>query len=116
MSRLTEDILSEALQDRFPPETVSPAVVWLYVVFRGEADGAMQTNAIDADFRKGIDGNGLLDKTAVAAAELFRPGKTYPAARPHFCEPCAEKITVTLCLRWQILAEEIADFFPERNF
>lgn len=29
MSRLTEDILPEAIQDRFPPETVSPAVVWL---------------------------------------------------------------------------------------
>ena len=29
MSRLTEDILPEAAQDKFPPETVSPAVVWL---------------------------------------------------------------------------------------
>lgn len=29
MSRLTEDIFPEELQDRFPPETVSPAVVWL---------------------------------------------------------------------------------------
>ncbi|MYK28603.1 MAG: SDR family NAD(P)-dependent oxidoreductase [Gammaproteobacteria bacterium] len=29
MSRLTEDILPEAVQDQFPPETVSPAVVWL---------------------------------------------------------------------------------------
>ena len=29
MSRLTEDILPEAVQDKFPPETVSPAVVWL---------------------------------------------------------------------------------------
>ena len=29
MSRLTEDILPEAMQDKFPPETVSPAVVWL---------------------------------------------------------------------------------------
>ena len=29
MSRLTEDILPEAMQDQFPPETVSPAVVWL---------------------------------------------------------------------------------------
>ena len=28
-SRLTEDILPEAVQDKFPPETVSPAVVWL---------------------------------------------------------------------------------------
>jgi NAD(P)-dependent dehydrogenase (short-subunit alcohol dehydrogenase family) len=28
-SRLTEDILPEAVQDRFPPETVSPAIVWL---------------------------------------------------------------------------------------
>ena len=28
-SRLTEDILPEAVQDQFPPETVSPAVVWL---------------------------------------------------------------------------------------
>ena len=29
MSRLTEDILPEAMQDKFPPETVSPPVVWL---------------------------------------------------------------------------------------
>ena len=29
MSRLTEDILPEAAQDKFPPETVSPPVVWL---------------------------------------------------------------------------------------
>ena len=29
MSRLTEDILPEQVQDRFPPETVAPAVVWL---------------------------------------------------------------------------------------
>ena len=29
ISRLTEDILPEAVQDKFPPETVSPAVVWL---------------------------------------------------------------------------------------
>lgn len=29
MSRLTEDIFPEAMQDQFPPETVSPAVVWL---------------------------------------------------------------------------------------
>ena len=29
MSRLTEDILPEAVQDKYPPETVSPAVVWL---------------------------------------------------------------------------------------
>ena len=29
MSRLTEDILPEAVQDKCPPETVSPAVVWL---------------------------------------------------------------------------------------
>ncbi|MDE0272179.1 MAG: SDR family NAD(P)-dependent oxidoreductase [Gammaproteobacteria bacterium] len=29
MSRLTEDILPETVQDQFPPETVSPAVVWL---------------------------------------------------------------------------------------
>ena len=29
ISRLTEDILPEAMQDKFPPETVSPAVVWL---------------------------------------------------------------------------------------
>ncbi|MCY3794353.1 MAG: SDR family NAD(P)-dependent oxidoreductase [Gammaproteobacteria bacterium] len=29
MSRLTEDILPEAVQDQFPPETVSPTVVWL---------------------------------------------------------------------------------------
>ena len=29
MSRLTEDILPEAAQDAFPPEKVSPAVVWL---------------------------------------------------------------------------------------
>ena len=28
-SRLTEDILPEDIQDRFPPETVSPAIVWL---------------------------------------------------------------------------------------
>ncbi|MEE8243656.1 MAG: SDR family oxidoreductase [Pseudomonadales bacterium] len=28
-SRLTEDILPEEIQDRFPPETVSPAIVWL---------------------------------------------------------------------------------------
>jgi len=28
-SRLTEDILPAAVQDQFPPETVSPAVVWL---------------------------------------------------------------------------------------
>ncbi len=28
-SRLTEDILPENVQDQFPPETVSPAVVWL---------------------------------------------------------------------------------------
>jgi NAD(P)-dependent dehydrogenase (short-subunit alcohol dehydrogenase family) len=28
-SRLTEDILPEDVQDQFPPETVSPAVVWL---------------------------------------------------------------------------------------
>ena len=28
-SRLTEDILPESVQDKFPPETVSPAVVWL---------------------------------------------------------------------------------------
>ncbi len=29
MSRLTEDIFPEQMQDQFPPETVSPAVVWL---------------------------------------------------------------------------------------
>lgn len=29
MSRLTEDILPEAAQDAFPPEKVSPVVVWL---------------------------------------------------------------------------------------
>jgi len=29
MSRLTEDILPESMQEAFPPETVSPAVVWL---------------------------------------------------------------------------------------
>jgi NAD(P)-dependent dehydrogenase (short-subunit alcohol dehydrogenase family) len=29
MSRLTEDILPENVQDRFPPENVSPAIVWL---------------------------------------------------------------------------------------
>ncbi len=29
MSRLTEDILPEQVQDKFPPENVSPAVVWL---------------------------------------------------------------------------------------
>jgi len=29
MSRLTEDILPETVQDRFPPENVSPAIVWL---------------------------------------------------------------------------------------
>lgn len=29
MSRLTEDILPEGMQDRFPPENVSPAIVWL---------------------------------------------------------------------------------------
>jgi NAD(P)-dependent dehydrogenase (short-subunit alcohol dehydrogenase family) len=29
MSRLTEDILPEEMQDQFPPENVSPAVVWL---------------------------------------------------------------------------------------
>ena len=29
MSRLTEDILPENMQDDFPPENVSPAVVWL---------------------------------------------------------------------------------------
>ena len=28
-SRLTEDILPENIQDQFPPETVSPAIVWL---------------------------------------------------------------------------------------
>ncbi|MCZ6657964.1 MAG: SDR family oxidoreductase [Gammaproteobacteria bacterium] len=28
-SRLTEDILPEEIQDQFPPETVSPAIVWL---------------------------------------------------------------------------------------
>ncbi|MDA1076465.1 MAG: SDR family NAD(P)-dependent oxidoreductase [Proteobacteria bacterium] len=28
-SRLTEDILPEAMQDKFPPETVSPPIVWL---------------------------------------------------------------------------------------
>ncbi len=28
-SRLTEDILPEDIQDQFPPETISPAVVWL---------------------------------------------------------------------------------------
>lgn len=28
-SRLTEDILPEDIQDQFPPETVSPAIVWL---------------------------------------------------------------------------------------
>ncbi len=28
-SRLTEDILPEDIQDKFPPETVSPAIVWL---------------------------------------------------------------------------------------
>ncbi len=29
MSRLTEDILPEQMKDAFPPEKVSPAVVWL---------------------------------------------------------------------------------------
>jgi NAD(P)-dependent dehydrogenase (short-subunit alcohol dehydrogenase family) len=29
MSRLTEDILPEGVQDKFPPENVSPAIVWL---------------------------------------------------------------------------------------
>ena len=29
MSRMTEDILPEGMQDRFPPENVSPAIVWL---------------------------------------------------------------------------------------
>ncbi len=29
MSRLTEDILPEPMKDAFPPEKVSPAVVWL---------------------------------------------------------------------------------------
>ncbi|MEZ5559618.1 MAG: SDR family oxidoreductase [Pseudomonadales bacterium] len=29
MSRLTEDILPEGMQDRFPPENVSPAIVYL---------------------------------------------------------------------------------------
>lgn len=28
-SRMTEDIIPEQAQDRFPPETVSPAIVWL---------------------------------------------------------------------------------------
>ncbi|MCZ6711271.1 MAG: SDR family NAD(P)-dependent oxidoreductase [Gammaproteobacteria bacterium] len=28
-SRLTEDILPEDIQDQFPPETISPAIVWL---------------------------------------------------------------------------------------
>ena len=39
MSRLTEDILPEALQDRFPPETVSPAVVWLCTEDAKEVSG-----------------------------------------------------------------------------
>ena len=29
MSRMTEDILPEQVQDQFPPECVSPAIVWL---------------------------------------------------------------------------------------
>ena len=29
MSRMTEDILPEGVQDQFPPECVSPAIVWL---------------------------------------------------------------------------------------
>jgi NAD(P)-dependent dehydrogenase (short-subunit alcohol dehydrogenase family) len=29
MSRMTEDILPEQMQDQFPPECVSPAIVWL---------------------------------------------------------------------------------------
>lgn len=29
MSRMTEDILPEQMQDQFPPESVSPAIVWL---------------------------------------------------------------------------------------
>jgi len=29
MSRMTEDILPEGVQDKFPPENVSPAIVWL---------------------------------------------------------------------------------------
>ena len=28
-SRMTEDILPEQVQDQFPPECVSPAIVWL---------------------------------------------------------------------------------------
>jgi NAD(P)-dependent dehydrogenase (short-subunit alcohol dehydrogenase family) len=39
MSRLTEDILPEALQDQFPPETVSPAVVWLCTEDAKEVSG-----------------------------------------------------------------------------
>ena len=29
MSRMTEDILPEGVQDKFPPENISPAIVWL---------------------------------------------------------------------------------------
>jgi len=38
-SRMTTDILPEAVQDQFPPETISPAIVWLCTDDAAEVSG-----------------------------------------------------------------------------
>ena len=54
MSRLTEDILPDAVKDRFPPENVSPAIIFLCSDEAKEITGMELRWGFDAAFRVSI--------------------------------------------------------------